>query len=90
MTDYEYAVEWTNENGSLVVPATLQDARKTARDYEHANAVRRPIGPWEPVPPLVEGDTADSEAEREERDAEPADPETRAGVPDSGDHAEDH
>jgi hypothetical protein len=64
VTEYQYAIEWTSavpDGGSIVVPATLEEARTAARDHVRARAIRRVLGPWEQVPAasVAEGDAAE-------------------------------
>ena len=43
----EYGVQW---HGLDVVPVDAERAMSTARRFQNAVAVRRMVGPWQPVP----------------------------------------
>ena len=44
----EYGVQW---HGLDVVPVDAERAMSTERRFQNAVAVRRVVGPWQPIPP---------------------------------------
>ena len=44
----EYGVQW---HGLDVVPVDAERAMSTERRFQNAVAVRRAVGPWQPIPP---------------------------------------